>query len=104
MTLTITIPAVPNAPTRCGSRGMARCTAGRTCVADPENLACSLIADCPGLCAKLDGRSCKAPGEDAGCPEGQRCIDRPGDSCNPQLGGTGCASVCAFLDGRSAAV
>lgn len=102
------VPAGPAGPllvtkaTRCGSRGMARCSTGHSCIADPSNLACSLIADCPGLCAKLDGKSCSGP-DDTSCPAGQTCVDKPGDSCNPQLGGENCPSICVFLDGRSAA-
>ena len=45
-------------PTLCGSRSMPPCDAPYTCIADPNNLGCSLIADCPGLCVRLDGQTC----------------------------------------------
>ena len=86
--------------TLCGSRGMSKCGTGLTCAADPSNIACSLIADCPGLCVKLDGQTCTSG--KSSCPTGQTCVDKPGDSCNPGLGGTDCEGVCTFLNGRSA--
>ena len=57
-------------PTLCGSRSMPPCPDGRqTCIADPSNLKCSLIADCAGLCVILDGQKCGGIAG-LGCPTG----------------------------------
>ncbi|KAL8811344.1 MAG: hypothetical protein Q9200_001871 [Gallowayella weberi] len=72
-TPTTTSPPAPT-QTLCGSRGIGLCASNQYCIADPNNLGCSLIADCPGLCVQLNGPMC---GGFAGfpCPEpDQACI------------------------------
>ena len=55
---TIATSSTPT-PTKCGSRDLPSCPDDRqTCIADPSNLECSLIGDCPGLCVILDGQTC----------------------------------------------
>ena len=109
---TVTTTSTASVPILCGSRGMSKCATSLTCIADPANLATSLIGDKPGLCAQMNGRSC---GDGSSCPTGQTCVDKPNDGCNPRLSRDGlpisdpgkwrtdCPSVCTFLDGRSAA-
>ncbi|KAL8846871.1 MAG: hypothetical protein Q9221_008070 [Calogaya cf. arnoldii] len=98
-TATSTQPPGPT-HTLCGSRGLAPCGPGQTCVADPNNLKCSLIADCPGFCVQLNGPIC---GGFAGfqCPEkDQVCIDDPRDGCGGP-GDADCIGTCVRLDGSS---
>lgn len=102
-TSTSAAPPSPTARTFCGSRGMAPCPEGQTCIADPDNLSCSLIADCPGFCVQLNGPFC---GGIAGieCPEkDQVCVDDPRDDCDPQNGGADCDGTCVRLNGSSSA-
>ena len=91
-------------PTTCGSRGLAPCPSGQSCINDPNKPGCSTAVDCPGICATLDGPTC---GGFAGlqCPDPLRqiCVDNPNDSCNPQNGGADCSGICVYPDGSSAA-
>ncbi len=94
----------PPAPTQtlCGSRGMAPCADNQYCIADPDNLECSLIADCPGFCVQLNGPMC---GGFAGfqCPDkDQVCVDDPRDDCGGP-GSADCSGICVRLDGSSSA-
>ncbi|CAF9938692.1 MAG: hypothetical protein HETSPECPRED_001163 [Heterodermia speciosa] len=112
---TSTTKSTASAPIFCGSRGMSKCATSLTCIADPANLATSLIGDRPGLCARTNGRSCSGVTDTTSCPRGQTCVDLPNDGCNPQMTEEGlliaepgmwrtdCPGVCVFLDGRSAA-
>lgn len=98
-----TTTSAPKAtPTLCGSRGLAPCAPKQSCIADPNNLGCSLIADCPGFCVVLNGPAC---GGFAGlkCPQAdQVCVDDPRDSCGGS-GSADCIGVCVRLDGSSSA-
>ena len=59
---TPTTTATPSpTPTYCGSRAIPPCAEGQTCIADPSNLGCSLIADCAGLCMYISKRFCYLP-------------------------------------------
>lgn len=98
-----TTTAPPTAtPTLCGSRGIGLCSNKQYCIADPNNLGCSLIADCPGICVVLNGPACGGFGGFP-CPAAdQVCVDDPRDDC----GGTGtadCGGICVRLDGSSSA-
>lgn len=87
--------------TPCGSRGIAPCAPDQYCIADPNNLSCSLIADCLGLCVKLDGPAC---GGFAGlkCLSADLvCVDDPRDDCGGP-GSADCIGICVRLDGTSA--
>lgn len=82
---------------------MTPCAADQYCIADPNNLSCSLIADCPGLCVKFDGPLCGGFGN-LQCPsKDQVCVEDPRDACDPGAGGRDCAGACVRLDGSSSA-
>ncbi|KAL8645753.1 MAG: hypothetical protein Q9210_006535 [Variospora velana] len=99
---TTTQPPKPTS-TPCGSRGMAPCAADQYCIADPNNLECSLIADCPGLCVKFNGPLCGGFAN-LQCPsEDQVCVEDPRDSCDPGAGRADCSGACVRLDGSSSA-
>jgi hypothetical protein len=42
-----------------------------------------------GACNKFCGGIAGIP-----CPAGQKCVDNPNDSCNPNLGGADCGGMC----------
>lgn len=67
---TMTTATPSPTPTYCGTPITPPCPDERqTCIADPDNLGCSFIADCAGVCVILDGQTC---GGFAGldCPSG----------------------------------
>ncbi|KAL9019142.1 MAG: hypothetical protein Q9185_003573 [Variospora sp. 1 TL-2023] len=100
--ITTTQPPKPTS-TPCGSRGMTPCAADQYCIADPNDLECSLIADCPGLCVKFNGPVCGGFAN-LQCPsKDQVCVEDPRDSCDPGAGGADCSGACVRLDGSSSA-
>ncbi|MGB0128831.1 MAG: Kazal-type serine protease inhibitor family protein [Rhodocyclaceae bacterium] len=70
------------------------------CGCDGKTYGNACTAAAAGVSIDHDGE-CKAPqpvacGGIAGlkCPEGQVCVDDPGDTCDPKQGGADCAGLC----------
>ena len=70
----------------CGCDGK---TYGNAC----EAAAAGISIDRPGECKAAEPLAC---GGITGkpCPDGQTCIDDPGDTCDPAQGGADCPGIC----------
>lgn len=70
----------------CGCDGK---TYGNAC----EAAAAGVSIDHPGECKSVAPQAC---GGIAGirCPDGQKCVDDPSDTCNPDQGGADCPGIC----------
>jgi hypothetical protein len=74
-----------------------RCAAGTHCVATDIvciTTPCDPVAECvpdgPARCGGIAGIP---------CPDGQTCVDDPGDSCDPKRGGADCGGICQAKGG-----
>lgn len=69
----------------CGCDGV---TYGNRCMAASAGVSIERSGECepaPTFCGGIAGLP---------CPEGQTCVDDPGDDCDPQAGGADCGGVC----------
>ena len=67
------------------------CPTGSICVDNPFTDGCGMACDEPGICVEACGGY---PG--LKCSEGKKCIDQPGDPCDPATGGRDCGGICVW--------
>jgi hypothetical protein len=115
------VPSTPPPPAnRCGGLAGIQCPGGQRCIDDPSDTCDPKRgdADCFGLCVcdpmvlciagYVHGPNCTCVPETpvvhcggiAGiqCPGGGRCVDDPGDSCDPNNGGADCGGICQCIE------
>ena len=96
-TKTTSTSSIKPSPTKtyqdCGGHRItpAPCPTGQLCVDDPAKKGCGLACDQPGICVKQCGGFAGLR-----CPTDMKCVDRPGDDCDPKNGGADCIGICVW--------